>query len=271
MFDRKWIAALVLALPWAAQAERPQAMYEMNATGEIEIGPDGSVHDYRLQSDLKPVIAAIVDKEVRSWKFEPILVEGKPVIGKTKLRLALSAVPAGADEYKLKIDNVWFGEPERAQKMVPPKYPMNAVYANLDAKVVLVLKLDPEGQVIDVFPEQTSLSATGSEPLVKRWRKVFEKASITAARKWKFNTTERVNGRAMESLVRVPVSFTLSDTRDTEMENKWNRFVPGPINPLPWVHPGSVAVERRDDLQDGEAQSLSSRFKLKDDVVGRML
>jgi hypothetical protein len=273
MSIRAWVVACACWLPLTANAAKPQATYEMEAKGEIEIGADGSVHDYRLKSKLNPAIAAIVDRNVRGWKFEPIVVDGKPVIGKTMMRLALSASPAGGDdEYRLKVENVWFGEPERPHAMKPPKYPMNAVYARLGAKVILVLRLDADGNVVDILPEQTSLTASGREGVAEKWRREFEKASMAAAKQWKFDTTERVNGQPVGLSVRVPITYTLTDGHKSDVDGKWQAFVPGPLRPIPWVTPGTVAAQSdRDMLKDGDARPLNSRFKLKDHVIGTTL
>lgn len=272
MFRWKWIVTLVLALPLAVNAEKPRPTYELEATGDIEINPDGAVRSYTLKSDLKPAIAAIVDKSVRGWKFEPIAFEGKPAIGLTSMRLALIATPVDGGQYALKVANVWFGQPALAQKMIPPEYPVDALYAHLGAKVVLVLKLDQQGNVVDVFPEQTSLTATGNPRVVEKWRHVFERVSIATAKKWKFNMTEKVNGEAIESSVRIPIAYQLSGGSSPKTDNRWQGFVPGPIHAIPWVSPDSFVVEEpRDTLKDGEAQPLTSRFRLKQEVVGTTL
>lgn len=266
-----WFVLLALLQPLAAIAEKPLPMYELQATGEIRIGPDGHVRDYELKSDLSPAIAELVDRQVRGWTFEPILVEGRPVIAKTRMQLSLKATPSGNGKYALRIAHVEFGEPARAHQITPPRYPERAVRAGLGAKVTLVLRLDPQGNVVDVFPEQTSLTAPGSERVANKWRRIFEKSSIAAARKWKFAITETIGGRPIGSMIRVPVTFRLDGERETP--ELWQAFVPGPIQPVPWlVDPDSLAAgSERDALEDGDVQSLSSRFKLKQDVVGMVL
>src|SRR4051812_34017858 len=95
--------AAVLSMSIAAYAlaasSTENAMYEMSAVGEVQIAPDGSVSDYRLQSTLSPAIAKLVDGAVRSWHFDPIVVDGKAVVAKTALRLSLKAEPIDAGNY----------------------------------------------------------------------------------------------------------------------------------------------------------------------------
>ena len=78
----------VAGVAWAAQNS---TVLEMSADGEIRIAPDGHVTDYKLKSTLSPTIAALVDRNVRSWRFEPIVVDGNPVAAKTALLAEIGA------------------------------------------------------------------------------------------------------------------------------------------------------------------------------------
>ncbi len=110
---------LLLQMPLAGMAAQPMT-YEMVAVGEIEIGPEGAVQDYKLGDELAPGVRSAVNKNVRRWKFEPILVDGKPVFTTTGMRFALTAVPAERDQYALNVTKVWFGEPEGKHALTPP-------------------------------------------------------------------------------------------------------------------------------------------------------
>lgn len=258
---RWWLGLLLLPL---ASMAAPPMVYEMDAVGDIEIGPDGAVKDYRIDGKLPAGVAQAVDKNVRLWKFEPILVDGKPVIATTRMRLALTAIPTQGDEFALKVSNVWFGEPGRKRALVPPAYPSAVERAYVEGKVSLVLKLDADGRVVDVMAEQTSLSKDLKGKVAVRWRRMLEEASIKAARDWEFTPTERIDGQASTSLVRVPVVFTLGGT--------WTGFIPGPLHPVPWLtHESTASQAMRDKLGDGQAQPLDSRFRLAQDVVGTTL
>lgn len=272
------IAAVAVGLALAAWMLSPRAMaklplpaYELNANGQIEIGPDGAVRNYTLDGKLPPEIAQAIDRSVRAWTFEPILVDAKPVIAKTRLRLVLLATPVDDDHYALRVENAWFGEPESNSRMKPPRYPSDAARAGLGAKVVLAIRTDEQGKVTDVMAEQTSLTASGNPKLEERWRKLFEKASMEAARSWTFPGSEELDGQRMSSVIRVPVAFSMSPS--TGKKNKWQGYVPGPVRPIPWVQVDTVATQGdRDALQgDGDMQSLSSRFRLRDDVIGKTL
>jgi len=61
-------AAAMLVLAGPALAVETAPTLEMSADGQIQIGPDGSVTDYRLDSKLPPAVAELVDKDVRRWR-----------------------------------------------------------------------------------------------------------------------------------------------------------------------------------------------------------
>lgn len=249
----------------AAEPARP--FFEIMATGKIEIGPDGTVLSHKLKRNLQPAVQALIEKNIASWRFEPILADGKPVVASTKLRLSLLAEPMESGDYQLRVQRVYFGEPERSnKKLSPPHFPSNALKAGLGAKVLLVLKLDGQGKVVDAFARQTSLTMKGRENVVKRWREEFERASLLAARKWQFTPGSVVNGEPIESFVAVPVHFNVGRHRN----NTWHAFVPGPVRPTPWVDE-SESLAQAANLKDGELMSLDSRFRLQGEIVGKLL
>lgn len=266
---------LALALAPAVQAEETPATptvaptYEIMASGDIEIGPDGRVHHYELDQSQPAPIEAALAKGIAQWRFAPVLVEGRPVIAVTSMRMQIEAEPAASGGYQLRVRNVWFGEPSRSERnRTLPSYPHAALQAGLGAKVVLVLKLDEHGKVTRMHVEQVSLDhRTRSERAAERWREVFADASMTAARRWTFDIGEIVNGEPVGTSVRVPVAFQIGHGGD----NNWETYLPGPRHPVPWVTDEVVAATEGMSLADGEVQSLSSRFQLTTEVVGTLL
>ena len=247
-------------------AEQKLASYRLSIDGDLYIAGDGSVSDYKLRSneDLTPEIAALVDKQVRSWRFEPILVDGQPVVAKTRLHLSLNAEPV-AGGYQLRIYGVGFGNPVRdSKKITPPKYPEAALRAGVEAEVMLVLTLDERGHVTDTAIALTSLSGTGPQRVLNQWADLFEKSATDAARHWRFSLTEEIDGHAVQTRARVPVSYRLRNIQG------WRTMVPvaRPGRPLPDVPDRQLAA---DAPTDSQPQALDSRFRLKDRVIGTVL
>lgn len=260
----------------ASAAGRAAATYEMVASGEVQIGVDGRVSDYRLKSELAPAVAALVNRSVRQWRFEPILKDGRPVIAKTALRIGLTAERAAddPDHYVVRVAGVDFGAPEFRGGGKPPHYPRSAVRARLEAKVMLALRIDEAGKVVEAVPYQTSLGARArSDSEAETWRKIFERASVAAAKTWQYNLTEDIDGRLAGTYALAPIVFSLVRPHErADGEDKWQGYVPGPVHDIPWdVDQGGPATDRASRLADGEAAALNSRFRLVDDVVGKIL
>lgn len=271
------IAAALIAVAAPACAQPTAPVLDLQADGEVQIATDGKVSDYRLTSSLTPAVAALVDRDVRSWSFEPILVDGAPVVAKTAMHLSLKAEPSGEkDQYRIRIVNVRFGEPRRdsATRMRPPRYPQEAVSAHLGAKVLLAVRLDANGNVTDVQAFQTSLDARArTEREAERWRHMFESTSIAAARGWHYDLSETINGKTVGTNVIVPVVYSVHEMgAPPPKPGTWKAYVPGPVHPAPWMTDRQLA-DHQDvpALGDDEALALDSRFHLKDDVIGKAL
>ena len=268
--------AMAFASASAFGADQSAATYEIVANGEVRIAPDGSVSDYRLKSKLTPAIAELVNRAVRGWRFEPILQDGKPVIAKSALRMRLIAEPTAKDpdSFIMRVVDIEFGAPDRTHGGRPPRYPNAAVSARLNAKVVLALRLDETGKVVEAVPYQTSLGARPrSETDGENWRRLFERASITAAKTWRYDLTETIDGKRIGTYALAPIVFTIMPPGQVaNRQDNWQAYIPGPIHELPWDFGRSdSADDPASRLADGEAAALNSRFRLVDDVVGKAL
>lgn len=265
---RDLLLSLLLIVP-LAQAKSPAPSYSMDATGKIEIGPDGAVREFEIDPGLPKAVRGLIKESVPNWRFEPVLVAGRAVVARTRMTLELSAHPSGDDQYRIQLDNAWFGTPQQRGKIKLPRYPKEAMRAGFGARVLLHAKLDAQGNVTDVHAYQTSLSRDGYTGTVNRLRERFEAASLLAAKQWKYDPAELIDGEASGITVTIPISFELTPMDDAE--NRWQSYIPGPITPAPWVDANSVAAQQTDGLADGAAAALDSRFKLLSNVIGKAL
>lgn len=250
----------------APAAEQAQAEFELTAHGEIEIGPDGSVLTHRIERGLSAIITKLVEKNVRTWRFEPILVEGRPVIAKTTMQLALQAKPTPEGDYALTLENVWFGVRKANSANVPPNYPLKALRKSLGARVLLVLQLDSAGRVLAAHPRQTSLNRRFiKEARAQEWREVFEAASVKAALTWSYAGSDLIGNQPSGGYVLVPISYQVA------AENEWQGFFPGPETTAPWESESGLLAGDPEAVDDSSAVALNSRFKLLTDVEGKAL
>jgi hypothetical protein len=219
------LVGALLAAATMAKADPPAATYTMHAAGEIQVAPDGHVSDYQLrsQSKLSEEVAALVDKDIRRWTFEPIQVDGQAVSAKTTVDLELKAEPLDQDHYKIRIVGVHFGGPMQSKAHTrPPRYPPSAVSAHVGGKVLLAVRLDEAGKVIEAMPYQTSLDVrTQNEREAQQWRKVLEDATLAAVKHWQYDMTETINGKPIGASVIVPVEFYLTGTGNSSHDGRW--------------------------------------------------
>lgn len=278
MWQRNCLAVTIAALAAsAAPAQHAAApMLEMQARGELAIGPDGNVSEYRLDTKLADDVAALVDRNVRAWAFEPIVVDGKAVTAKTSFHLTLNAVPADDQpqkgNYLLRVENVSFGEPMKSSQLKPPRYPGSAIKSRVGAKVILSVRLDEHGNVVEALPYQTSLDRRAhTEQQAEQWRKVFEQTSLEAVKTWHYELSERVDGKAMGTWARVPVVYTVMEMGRKPRDDQWRAFVPGPIHPRPGDAANGLADSRDLSAMKEDDVLADSRFRLKQDVTGKTL
>ena len=250
-----------------ALAEEAAPTLEMTAVGEVQIAPDGHVSDYRLQSKLVPIVASLVDRSVRNWRFDPIVVDGSPVTAKTSMRLHLRAEPvAGRDGYSMRVVNIWFGGLTRMGG-IKPHYPKELVSAHIGARVVMALHVDETGKVLEAQPYQTSLDRNVSDFDAQHYRHILEQASLEAAKNWHYDLSESIGGKSAGGAVIVPIEYSVG-----RQDSNWKAYYPGPVHLAPWMQDGRLANNQEfSSLEDGQALSLDSRFHLKDNVIGKTL
>jgi len=269
------LAAAFVATPTLPilAAQTGPATFEMGADGEIQIAPDGHVSDYRLQSKLPDVVAKLVDHDVRGWLFEPVVINGTAVVAKTAVHLDLHAEPtAKGDTYVIRIANARFGGP-RPDRVKHPVYPPRAIDDHVGARVMVAVRLDDAGNVVDAAVRQTSLDArASSEGEAERYRKLFEHASLSAAKDWHYDLSESLNGKKMGTTAIVPVVFSLRglNTSTEPRDGKWKGYVPGPVHTIDWLADNKLA-SNTDTLAEGQAASMDSHFHLKTDVANKAL
>lgn len=264
----KFMGGLLLAATLAVghgAAAQGDAEFELRIEGRIEIGPDGRVIEYDIDEDeTSEPVESLVAAAVSRWRFEPIIEDGRPVIGVTEMRLQLAAVPLEED-YQLRIDSVAFG-PE-SERLTPPRYPERLLREDVGGKVVLVLRVMPDGHVARVHVERVGLTRDGRGGDPARWRTALGEAAAEAAMQWSFDGFEIVDGNPRGSDVRIPVEFSIGE------RGEWTELAQhrGESTPAPWLDVPQVAAADEGSSGPAVTGPLDSRFRLKTKVVGTIL
>jgi hypothetical protein len=256
----------LLLLAWtgagAAAVAAPPA--ELAVDADVQVATDGTVADYRLNGVLDHALADRIEREVRQWHFTPVLRDGQPVTAKTRLLITLEP---SREFSRWIVADVSSGRPALARReLLMPDFPESALRAHLGARVVLDVKLAPNGKVDAVHVEQTSLDRPIAPKLAAQWADIFGRPSVRAAKGWKFLPPESVDGTPVGTTFRIAIVFPYDV--DTV---RAHRYYPGPVTPAPWLSPQAAEDARQQPVSDGEIQPLEERVRLADDVVGRSL
>ena len=265
----------------------------MPVDGIIVIDPQGQVAEFHMDKPMVPKhtsaveqVHALLDRAVRQWRFEPVLIDGTPRRVSTKMRVVLAAHKV-SDGYQIKIDNVVFpGEANpqmvRAEeiqpqitgkKLRPPLDPGGPLTDGVTGKVLLYLQVSADGRVEQVIAAQTLIyDASRSQ---SAWRKAihaFERAAVSLAKDWTFNVPDGyAHLPAAYRTVAVPVQYSVRSQPDVDATGMWYPVVRVALRKPEWlqVTPNAQHIGVA-DVGEGEIIPANSSVKLITNVVGTM-
>lgn len=265
----KGLRGFALAL-WmlTTSALAQDAGLRLSVEGEIGVDPSGAVFDCRIDTELTPTVRELVERSVRQWKFEPVLRDGKATHAKARLHLTLVAREA-TEGFRLQVEHVRFSGYRDAVSMKPPRYPKQAAINGVGGDVLVAIRIDATGKVIDAVAVQTSwpykkVAAKAAE----KWGALLETASVEAARNWTFEPADGALHEEGDTTLIVPISFRMNVDRPPR--EGWHYESAGPTRTIPWLEPSRQAFDAS-GLKDGESLALDYSMKLKTPVVGSVL
>ncbi|WP_315385568.1 energy transducer TonB [uncultured Stenotrophomonas sp.] len=236
---------LAATLPAAARTHaevRRTAEGSMVLTGQINIGLEGEVEGFTLdQREKVPAnMADFVDRSVKTWRFEPIVRDGKPVHARTQVSIRLLAQPGVDGNDRVTLDAANFGEYDQTSTdhvtsvaLPRPVFPSLAQDLGGSGDVMLLVQVGRDGKVMDVIAEQVNLRVVGDERRMQKLREAFARQSVNTARRWTFRAP--TTGDAVDEpfwTVRVPVSYDFNEVN--RAYGKWNVYIPGPRAKASW-------------------------------------
>ncbi|WP_312786992.1 energy transducer TonB [Stenotrophomonas indicatrix] len=245
-----------------AREVRRQAEASMTLSGVIDIGREGQVEGFQLdhREKVDAGVAGFVDKAVQSWRFEPTLVDGKPMPARTTVHLRLIAGNMEGNSMQVRVVDARFGklggssapstDDVTAAKTRAPVYPPQAASIRGQGTVMLLVKVGRDGKVADVIAEQTNLTVVGPERTMNQLRDVLAKASVRSAREWTFNPPTTGEGKDRDFwTVRVPVNYFFD--KQSERYGRWTAYIPGPRQQAPWKTGEETQIAGTDLLPEG--------------------
>ena len=278
--------------PAQADPAKVENVLIMQLDGKIVIEKDGSVGDYSFDQPVSAGMAPLLDKAIRAWLFEPILVDGALVRAESRMRISLAATQTGEDNFSVRFDNVVFPSTEGAKradgnsvsprvgfltpKMPPPVYPKALARAGINGRVLLGLRFNPDGSVKHVVAVQSMLfDVRGRERLLAQAIKELENSALAAARQW------TVQLRVPEGFAPTPsqltavttVDYVMRDQQDkSPLPGQWSRVSRTPKREMPWLP--HEDKRRQDvgvaDVHNGEMMPLTSPLHLVTPLGGAL-
>lgn len=256
---------------------RQQVEASMLVTGHVDIDRSGHVTAHAVdQPDKLPAyVVELIAQAAPSLRFEPVLVDGAPVLARAKMSVRLVLKPNGDGDMQVRIASAHFGEDTaendasqvRSDVMTPPRYPTEIARIGGKGTVYLIVRVGRDGRTEDVATEQVNLTALGSARQMERIRGALSQAAMWAARDWSFvpPTEGELVGRDYWVL-RIPVDYHL-DREDVARYGQWSAYHPGERTPPSWAAPTAPGFSP-DTLTAGAMTPETSRFKLLTPFAG---
>ena len=293
------ILAAMLSAPCSAAAETPVPMEQaliLRVDGQLTIDALGVPTEYQIKTTLPQKLGDNLQRAVRTWRFEPVLIGGKPVVAHTQMRVTLAAQGSG-DAYRIAVDNVTFpqiqgeatdtaDDPVTIAYARRPTivYPHAALAAEIDADTLVYLHLSQEGRVKQVFVTQVALLNVRGKPAdLRSATDVFERQVLSDVKDWRFRVdVDQVKLAALQSsdpdavamafTLRVPIHFRIEGSRIDD-HTGWLQEARTPLRHAPWLPPDhdSVSVGVADVGADELAPASEGRFRLSVPVAGTAL
>jgi TonB family protein len=204
--------------------------------------------------------------------FKPVLVDGVPRQARFDMFVRLQAKPLDDGRFEVSIASAAFGRKEAAaphtavairSEREAPRYPEDEMRKGVGGTVVVLLRIGPDGNVVDSAVEQTNLSVVGRDGQMETWRKHLERATLAAAAHWTFDppTVGEEAGKSHWT-VRTPVVFTPAVRPAPVVPGQWQRYVPGPRYALAWKDEKQSADNGVDSLPAGRLFPLQQPVQL---------
>jgi hypothetical protein len=122
-----------------------------------------------------------------------------------------------------------------------------------------LLRVGRQGQVQEAVAEQVNLVVVDNDEEMERWRKMLANSALAAARKWTFDLPTsggHVNDDYWVARVAVVYGLRRYDEIRADDYGKWQPYVPGPKQPLPWIADPRLLSGSADALPDGGIHPL---------------
>jgi hypothetical protein len=269
-------AWMFVCAPALAGEPQPAPKVEVDVAGQLSIDENGAVSGVELTSQVPDAIASIVKQAVQGWTFEPIVHDGKPVPAKSNMQLFLIGVPQDGG-FRLRVERAQFGFPRKPRdtghRMNGNFFPKEAMRAGVLAEVMLAVRVDAAGNVLDVSPLRSRLvrGMKTASKLATKWRTDFEKSAVAVMRQQKYEPADpRLPGDGTTAFV-TNVCYAMGDV--TPVASIWTQDDTAVTSTgIPtWLSGGKLAEGAIDRVAEGQVIAFGGGPVLRSQVVGTLL
>lgn len=246
----------------------------MLVSGIVDINPDGSVRDYRMDQAQKipGIVLTVLKQTVPSWHFE--VGTAHNVIAQAKMSIRVVAEPVDGGKMAFSVEGVNFGaaDPKVADQLEyrthpAPVFPAAATQESASATTYMIMRIGRDGHVLDVAAEQVNFTAPVAPVRRSYLERVFVNASTKAIRNWTFDVPTRGPEAGFPYfLARVPVTFNLLGwyaSYEPPAYGSWQPYVPGPRLATPeWMQGQTGLASAPDAIPNGVITQLKSGLHL---------
>lgn len=189
------LLALACVLPVRAADIREQT-YSVGA----DVDAQGQIVATQFVDGVPAPVAKLLTTAVQQWRFTPAKVGGQAVPAHTFISVKLRATPNAKGGHALRISYAGNG-PRLGRMGAQPFYPQDAIRMRQSAFLWLDATVQPDGRLTDA-------AATSQ---FENWHVLpsFKQSVLKLATQWRA-VPEQVDGHAVATHIRVPISFLLT-------------------------------------------------------------
>jgi hypothetical protein len=254
--------------------------------GSLVIDVDGSVDSFQIDTPMIEGLRAGVERAVSSWRFNPVLLDGKPVRASYPMILTLAGTRIG-EGYNVKIDNAVFplkkpGETKPGysvdtpsssiviRDMHPPMYPTDMMRAGISGTVLVAFRIGADGRVAEASSVQTMLfDLRGRDRVMQQIVRQFERVAVSSVKDWTFVVTAKTGAPAVADMTQyVPIAFLMEGVQYDPKPGKWRTVVRDAVKRPAWLPAEEKTKVGVADLSGGQMLSPDPRLVPTTNVAG---
>jgi hypothetical protein len=192
-------AVLAMGVADAKKLERP-AVVSFRSDASVWLDADGVPVRVEVGESLPPEIARIVQARIGQWRFGTPQVGGRPVGGLTHVDVFACAVQGADGTYGMRVR--YGSNGPRALADGAPRYPRDSAREGDRGNFVVDVLVEADGSVvvesIEPVPGEGPANPLPFKESIRKWM---------GGRRYR---PEEVDGRAVQTRMRIPVGFSVS-------------------------------------------------------------